>query len=71
MQTLEFECVTTAYDRLKFYGQKDHVRIYGQDYQERISRFGLIIETLNIFDDFKQFGLNIQEDIFIACKPRE
>lgn len=37
----------TKEDRLKFFGQHDHVRIYGRDYTTRLENIGFKVETNN------------------------
>lgn len=51
------------------FGQMDHVRIYGQDYTERLSANGFDVKRVNISKDYStQFGLNTDEDIFMVTK---
>ena len=42
-ETFEDFSITTPEDREKYFGQKDHVRIYGQDYKKRLESFVFII----------------------------
>ena len=42
--TLEDDAVTTDADRLRTYGQADHVRLYGRDFAERLRASGLAAE---------------------------
>ena len=39
-KTLEDSSIVTPEDRLKYYGQADHVRLYGRDMYERFKRYG-------------------------------
>lgn len=45
--TYEDPKITSEADRLKAFGQKDHVRIYGQDYHEKLISAGF---EVNVFD---------------------
>ena len=39
-KTFEDSSIVTPEDRLKYYGQEDHVRLYGRDIYERFKRYG-------------------------------
>ncbi|WP_194776066.1 class I SAM-dependent methyltransferase [Pararhodonellum marinum] len=43
-QTLEDPNITSPREREKHFGQRDHVRKYGRDYAERLSRSGLTVK---------------------------
>ena len=62
--TFEDFSVTTPKQREAVFGQFDHVRIYGQDYTERLEISGFKVKRINISDSFKKYGLNKEEDIF-------
>ncbi|MBS4065612.1 MAG: methyltransferase domain-containing protein [Chitinophagaceae bacterium] len=49
------------------FGQADHIRIYGQDYALRLEECGFEVTRLNIYEQFKKYGIIREEDIFI-CK---
>jgi len=55
--------------RQELFGQFDHVRIYGQDYVERLQSTGFTVNRVNISEKYKTFGLNPYEDIFFCEKP--
>lgn len=44
--TIEDPAVTEPGERLRLYGQEDHVRRYGPDYFDRLRRAGFLIERL-------------------------
>ena len=46
-QTVEDPSVQSSEERLKRFGQRDHVRIYGEDFSDRIRRAGFILETMS------------------------
>lgn len=71
MKTYEDKTITSPEQRLKAYGQKDHVRLYGYDFAERYERYGLklqIYSPKNELDDdeINKFGF-IKDDIIIVA----
>jgi SAM-dependent methyltransferase len=70
-QTIEDFSVNTKEERERRFGQFDHVRIFGQDYPDRLARAGFKVERLNISNkpEYAKGGLNPLEDIFVAHKP--
>ncbi|MEO8587759.1 MAG: methyltransferase domain-containing protein [Flavobacteriales bacterium] len=69
--TIEDPSVTDPRERERLYGQFDHLRLYGQDYQGRLVAAGFIVERLQLArrKEFDHFGLNPAEDLFIGVKP--
>ena len=71
--TLEDSSVTSPREREKLYGQADHVRKYGKDYLQRISRAGLLAEA-NTFGQSltaaraARHGVVREEVIFLGIK---
>jgi SAM-dependent methyltransferase len=72
--TQEDLSITDPVMRQKLYGQPDHVRQYGLDYEQRLIAAGFKVEV-NKFDEkfsseekFK-LGLPIDEDIYFCTKP--
>ena len=71
--TYENKLVFTPEDRIKHYGQFDHVRWYGQDYGNLLEKAGFIVSKINFIEqlgDNAQFkyGLMEGEELFIASK---
>lgn len=66
--TFEDFSVETPEERAKIFGQFDHVRIYGQDYVTRLEQVGFKVNRINIYNKYKQFGLNPDEDLFVVEK---
>ncbi len=68
-KTFEDSSITNPQERLKFFGQEDHVRIYGTDFTERIKQAGFDVSTFQITNSKmkKQFGLH-PYPLFIAKK---
>ncbi len=67
-KTFEDFTITNPTDREKFFGQFDHVRIYGQDYSDRLRSIGFKVNRVNIHNEYPKFGLNKKEDIFVCSK---
>lgn len=56
--TYEDPSIVAERDRLKYFGQKDHVRIYGQDYYKRLSEAGFRVELYDPFSESTFPGLD-------------
>ena len=67
-QTFEDFSVTDPKEREFLFGQFDHLRIYGQDYTDRLQSVGFSTERINISEEFSKYGLAKDEDIFIGKK---
>lgn len=70
-ETYEDGSVNTDEKRLYYYGQKDHVRLYGIDYLNRIMGFGFRVEVFSpnkelSREDIEKYGL-IENDIVMIC----
>lgn len=69
-QTFEDWSITDPEEREKAFGQWDHVRVYGQDYQEKLQGIGFRVSTdtfkaeLNWNERFR-FGLPDEEIFFL------
>lgn len=66
--TYEDFSITQPKEREAAFGKFDHVRIYGQDYPERLKSVGFTVERINISEKYKKYGLNKEEDLFIGSK---
>lgn len=71
--TYEDPTVVTAEDREREFGEKDHVRIYGNDLTDRLQDAGFQVE-LHLAEDInpkvmEEFGLLNDENIFLVTKP--
>ena len=72
-KTYEDWSINSENERLKKFGQKDHVRIYGTDYVQRLSETGFKVETIETNDlshirNFNKLELDAKEKLFIAEK---
>jgi SAM-dependent methyltransferase len=62
--------VTTDDERVLHFGQKDHIRFYGSDFRQRISRVGFreLAEFTAEGEDVIKYGLVRGEKIFVFTK---
>lgn len=71
--TREDPGVRTPEERLRAYGQCDHVRLYGRDYPERLRAAGFEVEPWRAADLdprlVDQLDLNPREVLFLARRP--
>lgn len=72
MKTYEDKSIVLPEERLKAYGQKDHVRLYGYDYVERFKKYGLslrIFTPQNEMNDLQIEKLGfIKDDVIIIAE---
>ena len=71
IKTKEDKSITQPEDRLKEYGQVDHVRLFGCDYKEQIEKLGLRADVKSprdiLADDIiKKYGM-IKDDVILIC----
>ncbi len=71
--TLENNSITDPAERERIFGQRDHVRKYGNDYAERLRKSGIKIEENHFVKDLEpaivsKFALPIDETIFVCRK---
>ncbi len=69
--THENEAITDPQERIRLFGQKDHVRLYGKDFKERFERYGLKLEIHRPIDELdaeeiEKNGLIPDDTIIIA-----
>lgn len=72
--TFEDPAVQTPDERVRLFGQRDHVRIYGRDYSDRLASVGFTVtvdDYVRTFDDaaIARLGLDSKEDIYHCAKP--
>ncbi len=74
-KTFEDDRITTPQDREKYFGQFDHVRIYGTDYVKRLETAGFIVHKIRqdkhftTVKDLRKYAVNPEEIIFLCEKP--
>ena len=66
--TFEDSSIVEPKEREKAFGQHDHVRIYGLDYTDRLENCGFKVQKKSLFQSWPQFGLNAEEELFVATK---
>ena len=72
-KTYEDWSITTPKGRLLAFGQEDHVRIYGQDYINKLQKVGFIVKEIDYASSFSsndifKFGLMKSEKIYHVRK---
>ena len=74
-KTFEDAKIVSPNDRELIFGHKDHVRIYGRDYKDRLERAGFTVNLDNYIrtlgdDKIKRYGLMENEIIYFCVKPK-
>lgn len=69
--TIELPYITTGEERLEYYGQEDHVRLFGKDYLQIICNFGFSVHVYTpneccSSDDIERYGF-IDDDVIMIC----
>lgn len=67
-KTFEDFSITEPKEREMVFGQFDHIRIYGQDYIDRLQSVGFKTERINISKEYIKYGVAQDEEIFIGYK---
>jgi predicted SAM-dependent methyltransferase len=75
-RTYEDTSITSPEDRLRHFGQEDHVRIYGRDYQDRLTESGFCVTIVDLVkrvgdDGLRRYGLDPNELIYRCDKPHD
>ena len=68
LTTIEDNSVTSEKQREELYGQRDHVRLFGQDYPHLLSTHGFVVQRINLHNKYPSYGFNPKEDLFICSK---
>jgi SAM-dependent methyltransferase len=72
-ETFEDSSVQTASDRERVFGQSDHVRIYAQDYEERLRTCGFSVQAIPyahvVGEELtRKYALNPRENLYVCTK---
>lgn len=72
-ETLEDPEVVSESDRERVFGQSDHVRIYAQDYKDRLVNSGFSVKVIPYAHELgeeltKKYALNPREDLYVCTK---
>ena len=73
-ETFEDFSIISPEEREKYFGQKDHVRIYGKDYKNRLESVGFKVDLFDIkmflsIREIKKYRLNEEEILYLCRKP--
>ena len=71
--TYEDKSITSPTAREKAFGQSDHVRMYGKDYEGRLRSVGFIVDENRYFENLpkeevKRYALPLDEPVFYCRK---
>jgi len=74
-KTFEDPNVISPEERERVFGQKDHVRLYGRDYKNRLEEAGFVVKVDNYAQQLedsviRQYALMRNEDIYLCSKPK-
>ncbi len=72
-KTFEDPTITDRKERIEKFGQYDHVRVYGRDYYDLLSKSGFEVEKVNLSeklsdDEIKRFALEKNEILPVVRK---
>lgn len=72
--TLEDPAITSAEARALHYGQDDHVRQYGLDYEDRLREAGFLVDRIAYapklsLNERRRYGLMDEEELYRCGKP--
>ncbi len=70
-KTYEDNLTQSPNDREKYFGQSDHVRVYGKDYSERLIQAGFEVQEIPTTTQSFRYGLNPKEVIFCCHKKQQ
>lgn len=73
--TKEDPTVDTREKRLEYYGQEDHVRLYGKDFKERFENYGMEIEIYSPADELSEEEIItngfLKNDIIMIARKKD
>lgn len=67
-KTLEDPLLQTDREREQAYGQKDHLRLFGRDYGNKLKSVGFNVEVVRPKLVYSKFGVNMNESLFVCSK---
>lgn len=72
--TKEDPSITDPWEREKAFGQKDHLRMYGDDYRDRMAKAGfVVVEDRTVFElpeaEAQSYALPKGELLYVGVKP--
>ncbi len=73
--TYEDSSIVLPEERLKHFGQKDHLRVFGRDYSERLSSVGFEVQEIKLRDILSKSECDkmafSSETLYIVNKPKK
>lgn len=75
MNTFEDISISSPEERLKYYGQKDHVRLYGKDFADIYTKYGFDLDICRpkrvlTKEQIERYGF-IEDDVIIIAKKKK
>ncbi|MDR0541138.1 MAG: methyltransferase domain-containing protein [Dysgonamonadaceae bacterium] len=71
-ETFEDFSITDSAERERVFGQRNHCRIYGQDYGRRLEEAGFIFRPVKISDsNYRKCGLDEREVVMVGEKKQK
>ena len=68
-ETFEDDSITSEEDRDRYFGQNDHVRMYGSDFRDRLAAAGFRLEEFTASgSDSPSYRLKRGDKVFLAYK---
>lgn len=72
-KTLEYPNIKTPEERVKYYGQSNHLRYYGLDFKDRLEEAGFNVKVedyIKVFDEASKdkYGLPKKDYIYFCTK---
>ena len=72
-KTFEDPSITSPEERKRMFGQKDHVRLYGKDYKDRLQEAGFDVSVDNFVEELNEetyyrYGLRRDHNIYFCSK---
>lgn len=74
-RTFEDPSIVRPKDRERVFGRKDHVRVYGRDYKDRLEQVGFTVKLDSYVKDLgidmiRKYGLMADEDMYFCTKAK-
>jgi len=74
--TYEDPSIAAPEERMRQFGQSDHVRIYAKDYKNRLESAGFSVEVYSFAKEYgkaaaRKYGLTEEEELYICSKPNQ
>lgn len=67
--TYEDFSITSPKERQKHFRQADHLRVYGQDYKERLEKAGFTVKVIDLYEGNERYGF-AKNDYLYYCEKK-